>query len=78
VGAYGIGCGRSDVGVSSLVALIYAKYQSEQSWGGGPPNPCAGLVDGYYCGGRARWRQGHALRVQGRPGGVEREVRRWL
>jgi len=51
VGAYGIGCGRSDVGGSSLVALIYAKYASGQTWGGGPPNPCIGLSDGSYCGG---------------------------
>jgi hypothetical protein len=51
VGAYGIGCGDSSVGGSSLVALIYSKYASEQTWGGGPPNPCVGLADGFYCGG---------------------------
>lgn len=51
VGAYGRGCGRSDVGGSSLVALIFTRYAGQQRWGGGPPNPCIGLVDGYYCGG---------------------------
>jgi hypothetical protein len=54
VGAYGIGCGRSDVGGSSLVALLFNKYANEQAWGGGPPasnDPCAGLSDGSYCGG---------------------------
>jgi hypothetical protein len=54
VGAYGKGCGRSDVGGSSLVALIYSKYASQQSWTMGtttPADPCAGLVDGKYCGG---------------------------
>jgi hypothetical protein len=42
VGAYGQGCGRSDVGGSSLVALEFAKYQSLMAWGGTSSSPDGG------------------------------------
>jgi MYXO-CTERM domain-containing protein len=51
VGAYAAGCGRSDVGGSSLVALELDRYKVAQGWGGGAPDPCAGLSDGFYCDG---------------------------
>lgn len=34
VGAYGRQCGRSDVGGSSLVAYVFARYKARYTWGG--------------------------------------------
>ena len=36
VGAYGMQCGRSDIGGSSLVALAYNRFLSEYHWGTDP------------------------------------------
>src|SRR5262249_54961877 len=46
VGAYGQGCGDRNVGGSSLVALSFRKYESEQTWGAPEDMSAPPTVDG--------------------------------